>query len=103
MYVDVDPLGSNLRITGADEVNGSSARLRIGGDRFVIVYISPKPTPTRQRLSPVSQQTRGSSPTPTAYAQADPDAKAQADAYPDANTDVQRLPQHQRLLPLEDE
>ena len=40
LYVDVDPLGSDLRITGADEANGSSGRLRIDGDRFVIVYIS---------------------------------------------------------------
>ena len=76
MSVEMDRLGADLRITGADALQGSSARLWINGDRFVVVYISPKLAPNNQRpaANPLPSQfagpgaipTNASTPTPTA-------------------------------------
>ena len=97
MSVEMDRLGADLRITGADALQGSSARLWVNGDRFVVVYISPKLAPNNQRpaANPLPSQFAGPGaiPTPTPHRLLQPTptnrhSNADADADADRHSDV---------------
>ena len=99
--VRINDLGGDLQITGADVVDGLKAQLRIESDRFVRVYISPRPasvptpppqgltgratpTPTAIQPTPAQISTRPVEPSPSPTTPSTPVSAPQPNATPTA-------------------